>query len=537
MSKDFSELEFGGPEGKFAFLDNLFCDAMRQCRGKRSTAMAKELCDDFDKYMNGIEVGVYVDADWFLKRTFDKYKGNQIPTTNKNHPYTIHLRIFAYYLGQLCKREDFIGLLNGALAARELSVPGKTAFDQLHYMLKSTFRELYDEHYAVNTGMPKYVLGTRPLSEGALVNPKDGFMAFAQLDDPLGDEDLLCAYFTAIGNSQFAQETRVAYLPAYSVTSGFCVDREHLKCRIHGEEYWKIGDQIKNLLDETVVNKDGWIEVRVAEERSSAAERGYHEQPDTLWIRSMMFDDRKMLTLDCGHTGEGGYLYHKVWQKAFFDLCAKDPSKVESDPYLDLLDNPADRLTSFMIEKNGPFHTTRAGGGVWIITSDGYIACSKRGSNLKDEPGRISYSASGSLENTGWDSRNGVKDPHGEYGPFAQISKEIKEELGVEIATDEILMSEVGVDLYGGWIQFSFFAVVPYKASELSARRNSAVDKKEFTLFFIPYHEAKSMLLGTNAPENKNYLMEASARYSLFNLVETFKSPAELPAVLKRETL
>lgn len=532
-----------GSHSKFAFLDNLFCDSVKVCYGKKAPAMSEKLYREFDEYMEGTDIEKSIltpeREDWFKKKTFDKYKGNQVPKTDSNYVHTIHLRIFSYYMESLCENDDFLKLLEDRLEEKKIAVPGATAREKLHYMLSSTFGDLYKKHYALSTGLNKYVSGSKTLPEGSLVNPEEGFMAFAKVEDSLMENDVFSPYFVTIGNGPFVKKLRLAYLPIYSITGGFLADKKNLDCSIDNQ-IWKINDQIKCLLDDpddSEEEKEAWITEKVEEERADAIKRGYYDQPDLLWIRSMTFDDRKRMTIRCGHTEEDGYLYHKVWNKAFFDACGTDWAKVEHNPYFTLLDNPADKLSDYMITKNGPYHITRAGGGIWLITSDGYIACAKRAGSLEDEPGKISYSASGSFENTGWDWAKGMKDSDGEYGPFAQISKEVREEIGIRLNTDDIWMSEAGIDLYGGWIQFSFFAAVPYTAAELSAERNRAADKKECTLFFIPYSEAEAMLLDKNTPEGKSYSIEASARYSLFHIIEKYKKFSELPKHSSQPTM
>lgn len=517
-----------GSHSRFAFLDRLFCEAVHQMREEKTNKkMSETLAREFPKYMKGTGVeeleDLYVDAGWFYDKTFSKYKGSQPPVKNKDNTLDIHLRIFSYYLGKLCeeKEEEFSVFLEEFLEREGVSAAGSTSREKLHYMLRMTFGDLYRKHYALDTGLTKYVAGSKTLTEGALVNPEEGKLGFTHLTKPSETKDLLSSYGVTIGHSPFMEKIKVAYLPIYSIASELIIDKQHFVCNIDDRLHWKITDEIKDLLEDGI-DKDEWIREKVEEERSDAKNRGYYDQPDLLWVRSITFDDRKMLTIDFGNTEEGGYLYHKVWKNTFFDVCSENRQKAENNRYLSLLDNPADKLTGFMVRENGPFHTTRAGGGIWIITSDGYIACSKRGANLRDEPGKISYSASGSFENTGWDSKKGVRDPHGEYGPFSQISKEVKEELGIALSTDDIRMSEIGIDLYGGWIQFSFFAVVPYTAAELSAQRNRAVDKKEFTLFFIPFSEAESMLFYSNPSDGAIYSMEESARYSLYHIITEY---------------
>ncbi len=530
MLRDFKELPYKG-KGKFAFLDNLFCNAMEQCCNKNKKKMCDELSENFDNYMRGINIKDFsVDSKWFEAHTYRKYKGNQVPMTDRDYKQTIHLRIFAYYMGQLCMDEKFEKLLEESLEKWEIYVPEKGTYNKLHYMLECTFNTLYKKYYMTHTGMPKYVVGSKLLAEGAEVKPKSALMTFAQLKDTLKEGDLLSNCFSSIRNSS-SNEVKIAYCPIYSLSNQFLINKENIHCNIDNDKYWLIEEQIKEMLEGSIDDKENWIKLQIVKELKDASDRGYPMQPDILWARSMSFDNQFTFHLDCGHTGEGGYLYHKIWQKKFFELCSNDFSKVADNSYMRLIDNPADKLTASSIKTTGAYHTTRIGGGIWIITSDGYIACSNRGKNLRDESGKISYSSSGSFENTGWDSENGESNPDAEYGPFAQMSKVVKEELGLDIKTNQIWMSEVGIDLYGGWIQFSFFITVPYKATEISMKRNQAVDKKEFTLFFIPYAEAKYMLLDMHTPLGTSYDIESSARYSLFNIINRYPDPKEIPVI------
>lgn len=238
---------------------------------------------------------------------------------------------------------------------------------------------------------------------------------------------------------------------------------------------------------------------KVSEKRASAAEKGYLHHPAKLWLtkfrRNEVNADEGLYQLDL-EFGCSGYLEHLVFQ----DILKEN-------------DNAQDDFEEIVLSfpqsvKFNAANTvwSRAGGGIWIVTKDNYLIMSYRGQTVNEIPGVISYSSSGGFDrmirtNSGYENNT----------PIKNTLKEVKEELNVDLHSEDVEFISFGIDLLGGpWMQFSFFAKCGLNRDEL--KRAAARDNHEFCAFFIPFTADTVGAILSKAE------FEAGAAYSLYEI-------------------
>ena len=169
--------------------------------------------------------------------------------------------------------------------------------------------------------------------------------------------------------------------------------------------------------------------------------------------------------------GQSGYLEHRVYQK-------------------DLAQNPKEQqaLQKLFHNAKGNIHALRycpwaaCGGGVWVVTRDGFLVLSLR-TNVAEEAGKLSYSASGSYGR--YTQQNGQQQDN---TPGLAMCKELREELGLEsISPQDLTLISLGIDLNRCLIQFSYLLESPLTAEDiLFCRQDLATTADEQLICFVP---------------------------------------------------
>lgn len=285
------------------------------------------------------------------------------------------------------------------------------------------------------------------------------------------------------------QNIKISYLPCGDF------DSKDTECRHCGKK----AKTKEYLTDLTGVCTSEEFEEKISEKRAAAAEKGYHHHPAKLWLtkfrRNELNPDEELYQLDL-EFGCSGYLEHLVYQDIlkenedvrgdFYDVIRSFPQSVKF--------NAADTVWS------------RAGGGIWIVTQDNYLIVSYRGQTVNEIPGVISYSSSGGFDRM---IRSGFG--YEDNTPVKNTLKEAKEELNIELRSEDVEFISFGIDLLGGpWMQFSFFAECGLKKDDI--KRSSARDNHEFCAFFIPFTKDAVGALLSKAE------FEAGAAYSLYEI-------------------
>lgn len=213
-----------------------------------------------------------------------------------------------------------------------------------------------------------------------------------------------------------------------------------------------------------------------AEQTALGKKYGYHQHPPKLCLAHYMEEKQEdvngvlssVLTMTFG---QSGYLEHHVYQK-------------------DLARNTAEQqaLRALFRNAKGNIPALRycpwaaCGGGVWVITQDGFLALSLR-TNVAEEPGKLGYSSSGSYgrytEQAGRQQDN---------TPGLAMCKELREELGLEdVSPQDLTLISLGIDLNRCLIQFSYLLETSLTAEDLFfCRQDIATTADEQIVCFVP---------------------------------------------------
>lgn len=211
-------------------------------------------------------------------------------------------------------------------------------------------------------------------------------------------------------------------------------------------------------------------------ERTAAAALGYRHHPPKLCLAHYLEwkEEGECGSLSSALTltfGQSGYLEHRVYQK-------------------DLAQNPKEQqaLQKLFHNAKGNIHALRycpwaaCGGGVWVVTRDGFLVLSLR-TNVAEEAGKLSYSASGSYGR--YTQQNGQQQDN---TPGLAMCKELWEELGLEnISPQDLTLISLGIDLNRCLIQFSYLLESPLTAEDiLFCRQDLATTADEQIICFAP---------------------------------------------------
>ncbi len=211
-------------------------------------------------------------------------------------------------------------------------------------------------------------------------------------------------------------------------------------------------------------------------ERAAAVALGYRHHPPKLCLAHYLEwkEEEETGGLSSALTltfGQSGYLEHRVYQK-------------------ELARNPREQLALQELFRNakGNIHSLRycpwaaCGGGVWVITRDGFLVLSLR-TNVAEEPGKLGYSSSGSY---GRYTEQGGRQL--DNTPGLAMCKEVREELGLEdLSPQELTLISLGIDLNRCLIQFSYLLESSLTAEDLFfCRQDIATTADEQVVFFVP---------------------------------------------------
>ena len=229
--------------------------------------------------------------------------------------------------------------------------------------------------------------------------------------------------------------------------------------------------------------------------------REHPYQPSLLWLYNIKDEQRKdhmALLLTFGVTGDDGYCEHHIYLNRYYEL--RSQNKVINDVFDDIVTDSRPNL---------PFNRThpawaRCGQGIWLITSDGYLVCSSLDSYGGDVANTVSYSTGGNL----YAVLNTADGPV-PNDPFRGCVRAVKEKLNIEITPEELKLFNVGIDLTGHWVQFSFYTTIPLRADELVVKNQVAYNRGAEKLIFVPFeHDSLNALCSCRN-------LQASAKYTL----------------------
>jgi len=236
----------------------------------------------------------------------------------------------------------------------------------------------------------------------------------------------------------------------------------------------------------------------VEQRRRDAAALGYMDHPPKLWLTKHQEkkypDGSSALEL---RFGQCGYLEHKVYRA---ELAKNEQERKQFAAVIRQPRGVNDRLHGCV--------WTLCGGGVWILTSDGYLVMSHR-KRVGEMSGFLSYSASGAFERTNY--RRGVVQDN---TPGLGIRKEMREELGLsDVPLESLRLVSLGIDLVGCHVQFSYFYRSDLTAAQLYERKeNYAITPDEQKTYFVDPTLCADLLT--------RYTFEPGAAYSLKRLMD-----------------
>lgn len=209
-------------------------------------------------------------------------------------------------------------------------------------------------------------------------------------------------------------------------------------------------------------------------ERQAAAQHGYTVHPKKLCLATLKENkDEQTLTATFG---QNGYLEQRVYRTEM------TLNTTEQQKFLDVISRPKGNNSKL---DRCPWAT--CGGGVWVLSSDGYIAVSHRSNtNVGEVPGMLSYSASGSTDRM--ITLNGTEQDN---TPGLSIAKEIEEELGIpRPRAEELTLISLGIDTGRYLIQFSYVWECGLSSGEIiHYRSNTATTAEEQKILFFPFRK------------------------------------------------
>ena len=228
-----------------------------------------------------------------------------------------------------------------------------------------------------------------------------------------------------------------------------------------------------------------WAQQYAAEMAQSARLRYTYHPPKLFLDKIDLAYDSNTLTLVFSHNG---YLEQRVLRSYLNRLREKQKDgelfQAEDARQFSLWkDCLAGDYQDFSQRKPEEKRWANAGGGCWVVTSDGYLVLSYRGTRVGEIPGIFSYSASGSYD---YFSSDGTPQP-----PQAAMAKELKEELGILEPTiaEDLRLIALGIDTERYLIQFSYLWVCPYTAQEINMRKVNHASRQgkseQLTLFAL----------------------------------------------------
>ena len=217
------------------------------------------------------------------------------------------------------------------------------------------------------------------------------------------------------------------------------------------------------------------------EKEAAAAQMGYTVHPPKLCLVDYL--EERAEDACGGETrdtlrlvfGTSHYLENLVWR----DELQRNPVEQESFRQV-LASSPKEHLAGF---DHGPW--AAAGGGTWVITSDGYLVMSFRSpTRVGEVAGRLGYSASGSYGRYTTDAEGVRKD----QTPGGAMVRELEEELGLpQVKPEELVQISLGLDLGRGLAQWSYLLESEYSADDVAYyRQDWATTADEQTVFFVP---------------------------------------------------
>ena len=211
----------------------------------------------------------------------------------------------------------------------------------------------------------------------------------------------------------------------------------------------------------------------------------------------------------------GSKLYLIFGEEEYYEQRILRPF-ILTDP--DLKNRFAERL-SVRGNNNGLDHEPWAlcGGGIWIVTSDGYLMVSYR-TNVAEEKGKLSYSSSG-----GFDRRITRNGEQIDGTPINNMIEEIQEEIGIgreqlEENQNQITLISLGIDINRFLIQFSYYWKSPYSREDIRKFRKTGdtLSIDEQVLFFIPFEK------GALSSFLNRYEFEPGAAFSLLRIIQKY---------------
>lgn len=225
---------------------------------------------------------------------------------------------------------------------------------------------------------------------------------------------------------------------------------------------------------------------------------GYVEHPPKLWLYEAKEErggSTVRLTLRLGRVG---YLEHRCYREAM-----RFNSR-EQAGFCEIIRQPKGNNS---LLRNATW--AMCGGGVWIVTSDGYLAVSRRTYNVAEEAGKFGYSSSGSFDRYSDDGKNQT--------PGLAMCQELREELGLRnIRPEALTLINLGIDLDRYLIQFSYYLQIPETAEELMERKaDYATTADEQMTFFVPLQKPD---ICYSLLEHCDF--EPGAAYSLMRLLQ-----------------
>lgn len=163
--------------------------------------------------------------------------------------------------------------------------------------------------------------------------------------------------------------------------------------------------------------------------------------------------------------------------------------------------------------------TNICGVGIFIITSDNKLLISKASMNVAVNPGRVIYTASGSMD---WKGT--------ETNPFLDVIRESFEEIGYEPDIEHLRLFSIGIDYETGYYQFSFYEKSNRTATEIIKNSKGARDYHAELQWLkaIPfnYKDVLQSILDEKWDETaKANLITLIAKFNSRQIVERFLDP------------